>query len=50
MTFKDFIEVIEMVKETEKGLSSGRFWGLVATFGGGWLLYAAAQLVDAFNK
>ena len=49
MKFEHFIEVLKMVKEAEKGMPASRFWGLVGCFGGGWLAYAAAKLIEALK-
>lgn len=38
-----------MIKETERGMPAGRFWGLVLSFGGGWLAYAAAKLIEVLQ-
>lgn len=53
MTWPDLIKLLlfdNMDKEPDKRMPASRFWGLVVVFGGGWLLYAAAQLVDALGK
>ena len=52
MSFRDFIEVLKMVKEAERDMRTGRFWALLgACYGavavGG--VFAAAKLLEVLK-
>ena len=49
MKFTDFIEVVKMVKEAEKEMKATRFWWLAFSFGGGWLAFGLARLVESLK-